>query len=64
MITSTTTSGFDPDPPAPEPPDSDGNRKMDSELKTIGSILRQLNELEQPAQSRVIAYLASRFPKV
>lgn len=46
----------------PDPDDeADTSRQMDGEIKVIGSILRTLRALEEPARRRVIAYLAARF---
>lgn len=44
-------------------PDEDATdtRRMDGELRTLGQILRLLNDMEPPARARVVAYLSSRF---
>jgi hypothetical protein len=44
-----------------ETPESD--RRMDQELKAIASIIRTLRDLDEPAKSRVIQYIHSRFAK-
>lgn len=36
-------------------------RKMDPELKIMGSMLRQLEELDEPAKARVVTWLSSRY---
>jgi hypothetical protein len=45
----------------PEPEEEEAGRGMDPEVRAIGRILRLLNDIEEPARSRVIAYLYSRF---
>lgn len=37
------------------------NRKMDAELRTMGAILRLLDEMNDQARARVIDYLSKRF---
>lgn len=44
-----------------EQEEAQGSRKMDSELRTIGAMLRLLDELPEPAQARVVEYLSRRF---
>ncbi len=36
-------------------------RSMDAELRILGAIIRTLNEVEEPAQSRIVAYIANRY---
>lgn len=39
------------------------SRRMDEELKAISAILRTLNELDEAASSRIVAYISARFVK-
>ncbi len=48
-------------PEESEPDDETPSRKMDAELRQLSAMLRMLAEMEPPARSRVVAYLASRF---
>jgi hypothetical protein len=41
--------------------DDSASRKMDDELRVLGSILRALGNLEEKARARCLAYLWSRF---
>lgn len=41
--------------------DVSSGRRMDPELRTLGAILRQIEELDEPARGRVMAYLCSRY---
>jgi hypothetical protein len=41
--------------------DIDTGRKMDTELRAIGQIIRILDELPHAAQTRAVAWLADRF---
>lgn len=58
--------GFDGELPtqneADERPEEEqgGGRGMDPELRTMGSMLRQLEKLDKPARARVVAWLSSR----
>lgn len=36
-------------------------RRMDPELRTLGALLRMIENLEEPARGRVVAYLSSRY---
>jgi len=38
-----------------------GGRKMDTEIRSISAILRQLDDLPEEARPRVVAYIHSRF---
>lgn len=40
----------------------EGSRAMDPELRIMGQMLRQLDELEDDARGRVVRYLSSRYP--
>lgn len=41
----------------------EGSRAMDPELRIMGQMLRQLDELEDDARGRVVRYLSSRYPQ-
>ncbi len=41
--------------------DEEGSRRMDPELRVMGAMLRLLNELDEPAKGRAVAWLASRY---
>lgn len=43
---------------ASEPEEEEGRRRMDAEVRVISGMIRTLDELEPPARSRVVAYLA------
>lgn len=43
--------------------EADTGRRMDDELKVMGAIIRLLNNVDEPAQSRIVNYIASRFAK-
>lgn len=49
-----------PPEPAPEA-EADESRRMDPELRTIGRIIRMLEEIEESGRSRVMSYLVSRY---
>lgn len=38
-----------------------GGRKMDPEIRLIGQILRDLQEIDDAGRARVVSYLSSRF---
>ncbi len=38
-----------------------GSRRMDLELRTIGAMLRMLDDMDDSARARVVTYLSSRF---
>lgn len=44
------------------PEEDGGERKMDTELRVMGQMLRMLRDLDRTARGRVVRYLASRFP--
>lgn len=44
--------------------DDDSSRKMDPEIRTIGRIIKLLDDVEEQGRSRVVAYLASRYATV
>ena len=43
---------------------SERSREMDGELRSIGRILRILDELSDDGKRRAVAYLASRYETV
>ncbi len=48
-------------PPEPEDAEEGKGRKMDSELRTLSAIIRQLEEHDDTAQARMMAYLSARY---
>ena len=44
-----------------EPPDEGGTRAMDPEIRVMGKLVRILDEIDEPARRRVVAWLADRF---
>jgi hypothetical protein len=49
------------EPPGTEEKDRDTGRRMDSELRTMGAILRMLDDEEPTARRRIVAYISDRF---
>ncbi len=47
--------------PEPEDAEEGRGRKADVELLTMGRIIRLLEELDRPAQERVMCYLWDRY---
>lgn len=45
----------------PEDDEPDTDRRMDPEVRVMGKLLRTLDELEEPAKGRVVAWLSSRY---
>lgn len=41
--------------------DEDRGRKMDPEIKVLSALVRTIDDLEEPARARVVAWLASRY---
>ena len=39
-----------------------GSRRLDPELRTMGAMLRMLDDLDDKARARVVTYLSSRYP--
>lgn len=50
-----------PEPETTVPDESPVNRRLDAELQKMNAILRILNDLPAPSQTRVMRYLADRF---
>jgi len=48
-----------------EEPETEENastgRRMDPELKCMAAIVRQVDDLQEPARGRVVAWLAARY---
>lgn len=40
---------------------STGSRRLDPELRTMGAMLRMLDDLDDKARARVVSYLSSRY---
>jgi hypothetical protein len=38
-------------------------RKMDSELKVMAAIIRELADWDEAAQARIVSYISARFAK-
>lgn len=47
--------------PEPEPEEPTGSRRLDPELRTMGAMLRMLDDLDDKARARVVLYLSSRY---
>ncbi len=47
--------------PEPEDAEEGRGRKMDPELRSISAILRLLEELDEQARERVVAYITHRY---
>lgn len=45
----------------PESEEASGRRTMDPELRCMSAILRMLDDLDDKARGRVVAYLRNRF---
>ena len=41
--------------------ESGTGRSMDAEIKVMGKIIRILDDLDEPAKTRIMAYLAARY---
>lgn len=41
--------------------EADEGRRMDAELKVMGAIMRLLDKVEEPAQTRIVSYINSRY---
>ena len=39
-------------------------RRLDPELRVMGLLLREIEDLEPPARARVVAWLSSRYQEV
>jgi predicted transcriptional regulator len=52
---------MNPEPAEQEAEEADTGRKMDAEIRTISGIIRTLNDLDEAARRRVVAYIASRY---
>lgn len=44
-----------------EEAEATSSRQQDPELRVIGKIIRTLNDLDEPARGRVMAYLSDRY---
>lgn len=61
MMAATTAMPLDKTPPDEPEEDVGSDRSMDKEVRLMGRLVRMLNEVEEPARNRVVAWLSARY---